>query len=279
MNEHFIIYNSQYYLSGQPVISISNRGFRFGDGLFETIRLYEGKILNADFHFERLFHGMELMQFDLPDYYSKEFFTDEIKKLLLKNSISQNARIRIMVFRGDGNGYIFENNCPDFIIETFALTDKLQLNENGLTVDIFPHSKKSCDRYSNLKTNNSLPSVMARLFAKNNHLDDAIIMNAMDRVCESSIANLFVVKGQRIYTPPLSEGCIAGTLRRWMLEKLSLNNFRVEQKKLTVEELLDADEIFLTNSIYLVKWIKFCQGRTFTNEKVKEIFQNVIQQI
>ena len=279
MNEHFFIYNNQYFLSDQAFLSVDNRGFRFGDGLFETMRLYHGVILNIDYHFERLFHGMGMLQFDVPQNFSKEFFINQINQLLLKNSISENARIRIMVFRGNGNLYEIENNSPDFIIETFTLTGKIELNEKGISMDIFPGAKKACDSFSNLKSNNGLPSAMARLFAKKNNLDDAIILNCYGRVCESSIANLFLVKDKNIYTPPLSEGCIAGTLRRWMLERFSSKEYKVEEKVISIEDLLNADELFLTNSIYLIKWIEKFNGKIYNNNIGKEIFQKVIQNI
>lgn len=279
MNEHFFIYNNQYFLSDQAFLSVDNRGFRFGDGLFETMRLYHGVILNIDYHFERLFHGMGMLQFDVPQNFSKEFFINQINQLLLKNSISENARIRIMVFRGNGNLYEIENNSPDFIIETFTLTGKIELNEKGISMDIFPGAKKACDSFSNLKSNNGLPSAMARLFAKKNNLDDAIILNCYGRVCESSIANLFLVKDKNIYTPPLSEGCIAGTLRRWMLERFSSKEYKVEEKVISIEDLLNADELFLTNSIYLIKWIERFNDKIYKNNIGKEIFQKVIQNI
>lgn len=279
MNEHFFIYNNQYFLSHEPVITIANRGFRFGDGLFETIRMYEGEILNADFHFERLFYGMETLQFDIPGYFSKDFFVHKINGLLLKNSIFENARIRMMVFRGEGNVDKIDNNSPDFIIEAISLNDKIELNENGLVVGIFPDAKKSCDPFSNLKSNNALPSMMARLFAKKNNLGDAIILNCFDRICESSIANVFIIKDRSIYTPPLSEGCIAGTLRRWMLEKYSSDEFVISEKILSVNDVSDADELFLTNSIQPIRWVRNLGKKSYGNTITKEIFKEIIQKI
>jgi len=279
MNEHFFIFNKEYFLSDQPVVSSGNRGFRFGDGLFETMRMYKGRILNVDFHFQRLFHGIKALQFDISDTFSQEYFVKTVNELLLKNSIFQNARIRLMIFRGDGNVYNVENNSLNFIIETFALNDKIELNENGLIVGVFPDAKKSCDPFSNLKSNNALPSVMARLFAKKNNLDDAIILNCFDRICESSIANVFIIKDKSIFTPPLSEGCIAGTLRRWMLEKYSSEEFVISQKILSVNDLLDADELFLTNSIQPISWVKKFGKKSYGNSITKEIFKEIIQRI
>jgi branched-chain amino acid aminotransferase len=279
MNGHFFIYNGQFFLSGTPVISAGNRALRYGDGLFETIRMSKGRILNMEFHFERLFSGMNILQFNIPEYFSPEFFVQKVNELLLKNFHGENARIRLMIFRGEGGIFDSENHTCDYIIETWPLSEKIELNEDGLIVDIFPDARKSCDPFSNLKSNNYLPSLMAGLFAKKNKLNDAIILNAFDRVCESAIANIFIIKDVNIYTPPLSEGCVAGIMRRWILEKFPFKNYNVIEKNFSIDDLLMADEVFLTNSIQLIRWVKKIRKKNYGNEKVKEIFQCVIQNI
>jgi len=279
MNEHFFIYNNQFFHQHETVATVDNRGLRYGDGLFETLRMHDGKILNEDFHFERFFQGMKLLEFDIPENFSPVFFHHAIKDLLQINSIKENARIRLMVFRNDGNIFDTESNFPNYIIEASALPQQLELNETGLLVDIFPTAKKSCDIYSNLKSNNYLLPVMAARFAKRNKLDDVILLNSCGRICESAIANIFIIKNNKIYTPPLSEGCVAGTMRRCMLEKFSLKKFTVLEKKLSVDSILDADEFFLTNSINPVRWVQKFQQKIYDNEKVKEIYKRVIQNI
>lgn len=279
MNEHFFIYNDQFFRVGQPVISAGNRGLRYGDGLFETMRMQNGRILNIDFHFERFFSGMKLLQFDLPEYFSTDFFLHTINQLVLKNAHGKEARIRLMVFRGEGGIFDNENNFPNYIIESWPIADKIELNENGLIVDVFPEARKSCDQFSNLKSNNYLPYTMAGLFAKKNNLNDSIILNAYDRVCESAIANIFLIKDDNIYTPPLSEGCVAGVMRRWMLEKFSLKNYAVMEKNLSIEDVLNADEFFLTNSVQPIRWVKSFRNKIYENEKVIEIFQCVSKKI
>ena len=279
MKEHFFIYNSEFFRVGMPVISIQNRSFRYGDGLFETMRMYNGKIINADFHFERLFAGMRVLEFETPPKFSATYSTDAVNELLLKNSIFKYAKIRLMVFRGDEGIFEIENNSTNYIIEAFPFSEKIELNEKGVELDIFPDGGKSISRFSNLKSNNYLSLVMAARFAKTNNLDDAIILNDFERVCESSIANIFIIKGSEIFTPLLSEGCVAGTMRRWFLEKFELKNYMVAEKALSINDLLNADELFLTNSLYLLKWVKKIRNKTYTNLKIKEIFKEVIQNI
>jgi branched-chain amino acid aminotransferase len=99
-------------------------------------------------------------------------------------------------------------------------------------------------------------------------------MNSAGRICESSIANVFVITGEKTFTPPLTEGCVAGVMRRWLI-----SNFRIEEKELAVEDLLSADELFLTNSIQPVRWVEHFRDKTFGNEKVKEIFKLLVARI
>lgn len=280
MNGHFFIYNGKYFEHGEPVISTGNRALRYADGLFETMRMYHDTILNVDLHFERLFSGMKVLQIEIPKLYSKEFFVTAANALLKKNSHGENARIRLMIFR-NGCGGIFdsENNSPGYIIETWPLPEKIKLNENGLVVDIFTDAKKSCDTFSNLKSNNYLSSVMAGLFVKKNKLNDAILLNVFGRVCESAISNIFVVKDKNIFTPSLSEGCVAGTTRRWILENFSHELLMINEKELHVDDLLEADEIFLTNAIHPVRWIQNFRGRNYGNRVANEVYDWVIRNI
>ncbi len=153
------------------------------------------------------------------------------------------------------------------------------MNENGLIINVFPGAKKSCDSFSNLKSNNYLPYVMAGLFAKKNKLNDCIVLNSFDRVCDSAIANIFIIEKDKIFTPPLSEGCVAGVMRRWMLEKFHLKNYKVIEKPLSINDVLHADEVFLTNSIYHLKWVKNFKEKKYTNTISKEIYNHILQTI
>ena len=278
MTELFFIYNNKFYTAKTPVISSGNRSLRYGDGLFETMKIIKGKIINKEFHFERLFNGLALLQFDLPRNFNSIFLEKKINELVKKNKHVASARIRLMTFRGDGGIFDPENLHPNYIIESWPLPNEMQLNENGLIVDVFPGAKKSCDSFSNLKSNNYLPYVMAGLYAKKNKLNDSIILNSFDRICDSAIANIFIIEKDKIVTPPLSEGCVAGIMRRWMLEKFDLKKYKVIEKKLAINDILNADEFFLTNSIYNIRWVKNFREKKYSNKISKEIY-NVLQHI
>lgn len=120
---------------------------------------------------------------------------------------------------------------------------------------------------------------MAGLYAKENKLNDCIVLNSFERICDSAIANVFILKGNEIITPPLSEGCVAGTMRRWMLEKFYLEDYKVVEKKLTEDDLLHAEECFLTNSVYHLRWVKNFRNKNYTNSSVKKIYNHILRTI
>jgi branched-chain amino acid aminotransferase len=278
MDESFFIYNDHFFARGTPVISAGNRALRYGDGLFETMRLYDGRILNGDFHFERFFSGMKTLQFANTAIFSPELFIQKIKELTQKNGHGSHARVRVMAFRPGENIFDEEKDPPDLLMETWPLPPTIELNEKGLILDVFEEGAKSCDRFSNLKSNNYIISAMAGLVARRNTLDDILILNVYGRVCESAIANVFVVKDKQIFTPPLSEGCVAGVMRRWLLERFLPTDHIVKETELSIEDVLGADEIFLTNSIQPVRWVEHFREKTYGNAVSKQIFQQFLLQ-
>lgn len=279
MVELFFIYDNKLYPANTPVISSGNRSLRYGDGIFETMKMVNGKIINKDFHFERLFKGLALLQFDVLKNFDATFLLEKISELVKKNNHADSARLRLMVFRENGGIFDPENLRPGFIIESWPLSNEMTLNENGLAVDVFPDAKKSCDNFSNLKTNNYLPYVMAALYAKKNKLDDCIVLNAFERVCDSAIANIFIIKENKIFTTPLSEGCVAGVMRRWMLEKYGFKKYKIFEKNLSVNDIESADEFFLTNSIYNLRWVQYFRGKKYSNKIITEIYNHILQTI
>ncbi|MEP7250770.1 MAG: aminotransferase class IV [Ginsengibacter sp.] len=279
MKEQFFIYNNKFYESGTPIISPSSRGLRYGDGIFETMKIANGNIVNADFHLERLFGGLALLQFDVPKHFDRDFIQKKIGELCDRNKHSKSVRIRLMITRGDGGIFDPENHFPNYIIESWQLKDAPALNSNGLVIDIFQGSRKCCDDFSHLKSNNYLPYVLAALYAKQHKLNDCILLNSNGRICDTTITNIFLIYGNEILTPPLSEGCVAGTMRRWMLEKFVMQGYLVKEKVLNEEDLTNADECFLTNAIHHIRWVQSFRNKKYTNAVAKKISDYVRQTI
>lgn len=273
----YIILNGSFKKEDEPVIAVNNRGFRYGDGLFETMKSINGKISLEDYHFNRLFSGMKELAFEAPSWFTAPFLRDQIAGLLQKNSHLEKARVRLMVFRSNGSLYDNEYQVPNYLIESLPLDSEDMINEKGLNIDIFPKSYKSRDIFSAIKTNNFLPYAMAAIYAKQHHLNDSLLLNSSRRICDSTIANVFIVQNKMITTPSLSEGCIAGVMRRFLIEKLPEIGYPVHETSITPDQLTDADEIFLTNSIYGIRWVKNCGNLDYNSTETTSIYNKLIK--
>lgn len=264
---NFLFYNGKISKTGKPLLSPDNRSFRYGDGFFSTMKMVNGKIQLSDYHFERLFSSLELLQFQKPVYFTREYLEEQAVTLAKKNYHHKLARIRLTVFRGDGGLYDVDNHFPHHLIQSWALKPaNNHLNENGLVIDVFKDAKKVCDLFSPVKSNNYLSYVMAALWAKQHKLNDAVLLNPYNRIADSTIANVFIVKDGIVRTPALTEGAVDGVMRRHILHSLRKENMPVEETELTVDDLKEAAEIFLTNSIYGIRWVKQFGESGYTNQ-------------
>jgi branched-chain amino acid aminotransferase len=262
----------------QPVFNADNRGFRYGEGLFETMKLTGGNIRLGNYHFDRLFSGFALMRFEIPGLFTPANITQYIIQLCQKNDCGQQARVRLSVFAG--NGGLYEGSrSVHFLIEAGPLPELAsQLNENGLVIGIFPDALKSCDAFSNLKSANYLPYAMAARFAKENKWNDCLVQNIHNRIADASIANVFMIRDRTVITPPLHEGCVAGVMRRYLLEKLkSYSGLEVMEQPLYKNDLETADELFLSNAISGIRWVKQFEDKIYNNEKTISIYNKYIK--
>ena len=279
---NYFNYNGKIFAETETIIGPANRGLRYGDGIFETIKLRNGALILKDEHFARFWKGLQLLQFDIPKLWSPEKFEEQILQLANKNKITS-ARVRLTVIRGEGGLYDLKDNIPNYIIETITLAENTgNFNENGLELCIYKDAVKAIDAFSNIKHNNYLPYLMGALFAKKNQCNDALILNSNGNICDSTIANVFLIKDENIYTPALTEGCVAGIMRKWLIEKIREQGFPVNEKVLTKDDLLSGDEIFLSNSIYNIRWVNSVENKKYTNIFTKkmtlELFKNYPQE-
>lgn len=261
--------------ASQPVIHTSNRGFRYGDGLFETMKIENGKIQLANLHFDRLFAGIKLLKFQLPVFITPQHLTEMVIQLCEKNNCLASARVRLSVFRSRGS--LFDADTPaEYIVECWPLEKAfISFNEQGLCIDIFTDVKKSCDVFANLKSTSHLPYVMAAVYAQKKGLDDCLVLNHFGSVADTSIANIFLIKNKTIYTPSLTEGCIAGVMRQHLISLLKAKGMQVCETAISLNDVMEADELFVTNAIRGIKWVYRCAEKVYSNM----FLQNLIQKL
>ena len=258
-------------------ISVNNRSFRYGDGCFETLKVINGKINLLDFHLERLFFSIHFLQFVYPSYFTKSYVAKSILDLVNANVHQNLARVRLTIFANDGGLYDSDNRILNYVVQSWSLNEaNNQPSENGLVIGTYPNGIKAADSLSNIKSNNFLLYSMAALYAKRQKWNDALVHNHHGNICDATIANLFIVKGKKIITPRLSDGPVDGTMRRFLLENLPKLGFSVSEELVTPPMLQDADECFLSNSIYGIKWVKEHSDRQYGNENFFHIYREII---
>lgn len=275
----FICLNGKILRAEDPVLLASNRGYRYGDALFETMKVASKNILLETYHFERLFAGLRLLQFEVPKLLTREKLCKEVLLLAEKNHCGNLARIRLSVFRGNGGVYD-EERTPQYLIECWPLNESLnRLNENGLVIDVFPAARKSCDSFSHLKSANYLPYTMAAIYAKANKLNDCLVLNTDGNIADATIANVFLIKEGVIITPGPDQGCVNGVMRRHLLEKMKDAGYSIQENPVSVSTLEEADEVFLTNAISGIRWVKQFREKVYSNNLTVEIYNRFIKTI
>jgi branched-chain amino acid aminotransferase len=246
------IHNGKFHQENDTVISPDNRSFRYGDGVFETIRLHNSQMPLWNYHQQRVFSALHTLKFSIPKLMTPEYLHEQVVSLAKKNQLT-NARIRITFYRGEGGLTDKTNTAPGFVIQSWPIaSDALAFNINGLRIGIFEQGRKAIDHYANLKTNNFLVYVQAALEAREQKWNDALVLNSENRVADSTIANIYWVKDNRIFTPSLTEAPIQGVMRRYLLEQVLIH-----EQPLTTQDLLQADEVFLSNAVRGIQWVSF----------------------
>jgi len=263
----WVWHNGLFVLQGQPLFTAANRSFKWGDGLFETATFYKGRLLLAAFHFERLFEGARLLQ--MHSSFSEEQLTNAITDLCEKNSCSALARVRIALYRDDANA----GSC---VIEATALPEETaQWSETGWRVVLYPFARKSCDVFANLKSANYLPYIMAARYATETGADESLVLNTHNRICDGSKTNVFLLSGTNVYTPALSEGCVAGVMRRYVLQELKRLGYAVHQQAVTEPMVQEADCVFVTNAIEGLRWVQQFGDKTYGYGDLKKLYHEL----
>lgn len=277
--ENFYLFNDKQFRLSEKSISIESRGVRYGEGVFETMKLVNNSILLYDFHMERFFQGMDLLKMKPPPFFTPQKIQKLINDLCRKNNCTDLARIRLSCIGNNGGVWDKQDQFADIIIQSWQLPEHYnEFNINGLVVDVCDEVRKSTDLLSNLKSNNYLPYLFAANKGKELKVNDMIVLNHFDHIVDSTIANVFIVKDHTILTPQLSDGAVAGVMRRNLLEILPANGLNVKECSLTINELIEADELFLTNAMYGLRWVQRFRDKTFTNKASQKIYGLIRQQ-
>jgi branched-chain amino acid aminotransferase len=251
----YISLNGKLHPHDAPILSITNRSFKYGDGLFETIKCVDGTPLFLESHLQRLYSGMEILAYDWNDQLLKTVINEEIKRLLIRNRHKDGARVRLTIFRNDGGFYTPTTNQISVLLESEASANKYELNKDGSTIGIYDEFFKPIHAFNSLKSANALLFVKAGISKTKQGLDDLLILNSKGLICETISSNIFMVIHNRLITPPLSEGCLPGIMRQNILTLAPSLGLEVLETPIGVNALEQAEEVFTSNAIQGVNWI------------------------
>lgn len=265
-------------LEENTFLSPQNRGYAYGDALFETIKTSYGKILFWEDHYFRLMASMRIMRMEIPMNFTMEFLEEQIQRTLEVNKLQDSsARVKLTVHRNEGGLYSPEDNTVSFIISSKLIKEDFYLVSDGFyEVDLFKDYYVSPTLLSTLKTNNKAINVVGSIYAKENNLNNCLLLNTNKHVIEALNGNVFIVKNNIIKTPPISDGCLKGVMRKQLLEIIkSLSDYEIVEESISSFELQKADEIFITNVISGIQSVTKYRKKIFKNEVAKMLLQKL----
>lgn len=228
-----------------------NRAFLYGDGIFETVKIINGKILFLEDHYFRLMASMRVVRMMIPMNFTMEYFEEQILNLVKELNITSSARARITVFRKDGGLYLPKSNEISFLINAIVLGNtSYSVSTKEYEVDLYKDFYVTKQLLSSLKTTNKMINITGSIYAHENDLENCILLNDSKNVVEALQGNIFMVSGNKLITPPISEGALNGVMRKQILALAKkVEGIEVLEEIISPFDLQKADELFLTNVI------------------------------
>lgn len=258
-------------------ILTQNRAFLYGDAVFETLKIINNKILFLEDHYFRLMASMRVVRMEIPMNFTMEYLQDQVLQLVSQNEISDSARVRITVFRKDGGFYLPITNEVSFLIHASPLNNTLYaLNERAYEVDLYKDFYVARQLLSSIKSTNKMINVTASIYANENGLDNCILINDAKNVVEGLQGNLFMVVGNKLITPPVSEGCLNGIMRKQVLALAKkVEGIEVVEEIISPFDLQKADELFLTNVLTGIQSITKYRKKEFASNLASVLIQKL----
>ena len=258
-------------------LTVSNRSFLYGDAIFETLKIVNNKILFFEDHYFRLMSSMRIVRMEIPMTFTMEYLEEQILKLVGLLAIKDAARVRFTVFRNEGGFYLPSDNSISFVIQATELENiRYKIPKIQFEVDLYKDFIVPSQLLSTLKTANKITHVMASIFAKENQLDSALLINETKNVIEAANGNLFMFTGNKLITPPISEGCLNGIMRKQIMAIANqLDLIEVIEAAISPFDLQKADELFITNVIIGIQPITKYRKKEFEVRLANQLLEKM----
>lgn len=262
-------------------ILTQNRAYLYGDAVFETLKIVQGKVLFLEDHYFRLMASMRILRMEIPMNFTMEYFEEQLLSVVKSNGFEDAARARITIYRNDGGYYLPTTNTISFLIHTSSLDNQAYVwEEKTCEVDLYKDFYISKQLISTLKTTNKVIHVTASIYADENGFDNCILLNDSKNVVEVLQGNLFMLQGNKLITPPVAEGCINGIMRKQVLALAKkVEGLEVVEEVISPFDLQKADELFFTNVIKGIQSITKYRKKEFATTMANLLVQKLNESI
>jgi branched-chain amino acid aminotransferase len=279
--QEFLIYiDGKFYPKSEAKISVYDHGLLYGDGVFEGIRAYGGVVFKLKEHIDRLYTSAHTIMLDIP--VSKEQMQRIVLNMLKKNKLKE-AYIRLIVTRGIGDLGLDPRKCPKpsiiVIAEPTIMLHSKEMKEKGITTMITWVKRDAVNATSHeVKSLNYLNNVLAKIESNSAGIEEAIYLDQAGFVCEGTAENVFMIKEGKISTPPTSTGALRGITRTVVMTLAAKIGYSVVERNITPNELLTADEVFLTGTAAEIIPVREVNKRVVGNGKLGPITKRLMQE-
>jgi len=254
-----------------------NRGFLFGDSVFETIKVLDNKVLFLEDHYFRLMASMRICRMEIPMNFTMEYFESQILNLITTFSDSNSYRVRFSIYRDSEGFYLPKTRSVQFLVTAFPLNSDLYVfGKEYYEVELYKDFYITKQLLSTLKTNNKMLQITGSIFAEENDYDNCLVLNDEKNVVEALQSNIFMKMGNVVITPPISDGCLNGIMRKQILEILKkIEGIEVKETSISPFDLQKADELFLTNVISGIQPVTKYRKKEYTSEFASEVLNRL----
>ena len=268
-------------ISSEDNLLTNNRGLLYGDSVFETVKILDGKILFVEDHYFRLMASMRIVRMEIPMNFTMEFFDEQILSLAKAENLEKSSRARVTIFRKEGGLYLPKDRNVSFLISVSQLENAVySIEKENYEVELYKDFIVTKHLLSTIKSSNRLINVTGSIFADENGYDNCLLINDDKNVIEALNGNLFMLMGNKLITPPISEGCLNGVMRKQILALArKMESLEVVEEPISPFDLQKADELFVTNVIKGIQPITKYRKKDYEAKISKEILLRLNAQI
>lgn len=268
-------------ITSEANLLVGNRGFLYGDSVFETVKILDGKILFLEDHYFRLMSAMRIVRMEIPMNFTMEYFEEQLLSLAAAENLSASSRARISVYRNEGGFYLPKDNNVSFLVTVQPVENSVyRIEKEEYEVELYKDFVVAKHLLSTIKSSNRMINVTGSIFADENGYDNCLLINDDKNVIEALNGNLFMLMGNKLITPPISEGCLNGVMRKQILTLAKkIETIEVEETPISPFDLQKADELFITNVIRGIQPITKYRKKEYDTKTIKDLLLQLNAQI